>query len=163
MTTIILMPIKLLFTVLYWEMIKSLTFWDVDRPHLLTPFKTGTLDAGSTGSKLQESRTALSIFYKSISIRDFAVFVVVNTAVKMNEKLNLREKGFISLIHMYSSSSKAARVGTQIGQKPWGRSLCRGHRRVMLTPMLCSACFLTEAKTTRKGGPTLNGLGHLTN
>ena len=61
-------------------------------------------------------------------------------------------KGFIwFILPCNCSSSKEGRGGTQTGQKPGGRSWCRGHGGVLLTGLLlmaCSAFLLIELRTT---------------
>ena len=51
-------------------------------------------------------------------------------------------------------SPRKSRTGTQTGQEPRGRSWCRSREGVLLTGLLlmaCSACFLTEPRTTCPG------------
>jgi hypothetical protein len=53
-----------------------------------------------------------------------------------------------------SPSSKAAKAGTQAGQKFGVRSWCRSQKEVLLTDLLsmaCSVCFLIEHRATSIG------------
>ena len=51
--------------------------------------------------------------------------------------------------------TEESQTRTWAGQKePWGRSWCRGHGGVLLTgllPRACSACSLTQSRTTSVG------------
>lgn len=63
-------------------------------------------------------------------------------------KSKLGREVFIWLILTYCSSSKDIRIGTwrqELVQRPW-----KGTAYWLLL-MSCSACFLTEARTTRSG------------
>ena len=66
-------------------------------------------------------------------------------------KSKLGRKGFIWLMF---PSLKEVRARTQVGPKHRGRSWYRGHGGVLLIGLLimaCSACFLTEPRTTAQG------------
>jgi len=61
---------------------------------------------------------------------------------------------FVLGFHTPCSSSMEVRTGTQAGKKPGGRNRCGGHGGMLLTgllPMVCSACFLIESRTSSPG------------
>ena len=75
-------------------------------------------------------------------------------------------KGFIWLMRSYhNSSTTEVRIGTQEGQEPGSRTWFKGHRGVLLNgflPIVCSACFLIEFRTTILGmAPPTIGCGLL--
>jgi hypothetical protein len=68
-------------------------------------------------------------------------------------------KGFIQLTLPHCCSlPKEVRPGTHTGQELGGRCGCRSHGGMLLTgllPLVCSACFLIDPRTTSPGVPFL--------
>ena len=85
----------------------------------------------------QPGEEEIYLAYHSIS-----VFIIKGSQDKGNEG------GRACLAYAYKSQ-KEARTGIQTGQKPGGRSWCRGHGTVLFTGLLIVAwptCFLIEPR-----------------
>jgi hypothetical protein len=72
----------------------------------------------------------------------------------MNKTLGEERLYLASILDECCSSPKGVKTGTETGQEPGSKSLCRSHVEMLLTGLLLMACsvyFLIELRSTDSG------------
>ena len=111
-------------------------------PH--AAFRAGLLN------RLRHATMDANIHYKVVNL--YESLKVFTAVMKYHDQSNVVRKGFIWLMFPHLCSSLwEVRTGTQTGQEPRRQELMQRPWRELSTDLLlmaCSACFLTEPRTT---------------